>query len=185
MNDFFLRASPSSSEEVFKKSETLKKDSKSKDEMSIPSSSQNSFKKPAGLLSKKRWKKLKSHYIPSGTNTKQIISSEEDSEDLSKREIEIISHYDEPQEANKDLFPQNASERSEDAEKKVLGHVCLSKEAHGDQDDISSTTGSLRETKNFLNSSPVIRFRERFGRYKMVWKHSGFGTVSKVTKKKH
>ena len=95
MNDFFLRASPSSSEEVFKKSETLKKDSK--DEMSIPSSSQNSFKKPAGLLSKKRWKKLKSHYIPSGTNTKQIISSEEDSEDLSKREIEIISHYDEPQ----------------------------------------------------------------------------------------
>ena len=44
-------------------------------------------------------------------------------------------------EANKDLFPQNASERSEDAEKKVLGHVCLSKEAHGDQDDISSTTG--------------------------------------------
>ena len=97
MNDFFLRTSSSSTEEVFKKSETLKKDSK--DEMSIPSSSQNSFKKPvpAGLLSKKRWKKLKSHYIPSGTNTKQIISSEEDSEDLSKREIEIISHYDEPQ----------------------------------------------------------------------------------------
>ena len=44
-------------------------------------------------------------------------------------------------EANKDLFPQNASERSEDAEKKVLGHVCLSKEAHSDQDDISSATG--------------------------------------------
>ena len=30
-------------------------------------------------------------------------------------------------EANKDPFPQNASERSEDAEKKVLGHVCLFK----------------------------------------------------------
>ena len=55
-------------------------------------------------------------------------------------------------EANKDLFPQNASERSEDAEKKVLGHVCLSKEAHSDQDDISSTTGlSIKnQTKSFF-----------------------------------
>ena len=65
-------------------------------------------------------------------------------------------------EANKDLFPQNASERSEDAEKKVLGHVCLSKEAHGDQDDISSTTGlsikNLKQHKNlYLNlNTPTL-----------------------------
>ena len=84
-------------------------------------------------------------------------------------------------EAKKGLFPQNASEGSEDAAKKVLGHVCLSKEAHSDQNDISSATGST--SGGSLNSSWVIRFRERF-RYNFVWKHHGFGTVTRVTKKK-
>ena len=89
MNDLFLRP------DIFKKTKTIQL--KSVDDLPMLRSSQDSLKKPAGLLSKKRWKKLKTHYIPKGTNIKQIISSEEDGEDLSKREIEIISHYDEPQ----------------------------------------------------------------------------------------